>query len=141
MKFIVNKPRVIAQLLDGEVIIINFNTCFYYSLTRSAADIWIILEKNASLAEIVEGVAKSYEGSRSKIEEAVQKFVAQLEDQGLIIQSDEAVNCGFESVSVNKKGEFTDPLMQKYSDMQEMLLIDPVHEVDDSGWPNVKTNT
>ena len=24
----------------------------------------------------------------------------------------------------------------KYTDMQELLLLDPVHEVDEAGWPN-----
>ena len=28
------------------------------------------------------------------------------------------------------------PTLQKYSDMQDLLLIDPVHEVDETGWPN-----
>lgn len=140
MRFIVNKPRVISQLLDGEIVIINFNTCFYYSLINSGADIWTIIEKNASFEEIVEALAKSYDGSLAKIEETVRKFVTELEEQGLIVRSDDAVRQkGPEgSIAVNKKRELTDPRMQKYSDMQEMLLIDPIHEVDDSGWPNVK---
>jgi hypothetical protein len=26
-------------------------------------------------------------------------------------------------------------LLNKYSDMQELLLLDPIHDVDDAGWP------
>lgn len=26
--------------------------------------------------------------------------------------------------------------LTKYTDMQELLLLDPVHEVDDEGWPS-----
>ena len=25
--------------------------------------------------------------------------------------------------------------MEKYDDMQELLLLDPIHEVDEAGWP------
>jgi hypothetical protein len=28
------------------------------------------------------------------------------------------------------------PSFEKYSDMQEMLLLDPIHEVSEVGWPH-----
>src|SRR4051794_38301552 len=28
------------------------------------------------------------------------------------------------------------PALNKYTDMQELLLLDPVHEVDEAGWPS-----
>ena len=28
--------------------------------------------------------------------------------------------------------------INKYSDMQDMLLLDPIHDVDDKGWPEPK---
>jgi hypothetical protein len=35
------------------------------------------------------------------------------------------------------KGEirFELPAMEKYGDMQDLLLSDPIHEVDEAGWP------
>ena len=32
-------------------------------------------------------------------------------------------------------GAYEKPVFQKYDDMQALLLIDPIHEVDDDGWP------
>ena len=34
--------------------------------------------------------------------------------------------------------EFTIPELHMHTDMQEFLLVDPIHEVDDSGWPHKK---
>jgi hypothetical protein len=35
--------------------------------------------------------------------------------------------------------EFQPPVLESYSDMQDILLLDPIHEVDDkAGWPNPK---
>jgi hypothetical protein len=31
---------------------------------------------------------------------------------------------------------YQEPKLGKYTDMQELLLLDPVHEVDEAGWPN-----
>jgi hypothetical protein len=33
------------------------------------------------------------------------------------------------------KPSFNPPLLNKYSDMQELLLLDPIHDVDEAGWP------
>jgi hypothetical protein len=32
---------------------------------------------------------------------------------------------------------FVAPVLDKYTDMQELLLLDPIHEVDASGWPKL----
>jgi hypothetical protein len=29
------------------------------------------------------------------------------------------------------------PALHKYNDMQDLLLLDPVHDVDETGWPNI----
>ena len=36
------------------------------------------------------------------------------------------------------KPDFQEPALQKYTDMEDLLLLDPIHEVDDTGWPNPK---
>ena len=33
---------------------------------------------------------------------------------------------------------FKPPLLKRYTDMQELLILDPIHEVDDTGWPAIK---
>jgi hypothetical protein len=27
------------------------------------------------------------------------------------------------------------PLLRKYTDMRDLLLLDPIHDVDEQGWP------
>ena len=33
---------------------------------------------------------------------------------------------------------FDAPILKRYTDQQELLLLDPIHEVDDIGWPREK---
>ncbi len=33
---------------------------------------------------------------------------------------------------------FTEPTVHTYADMQDLLLLDPIHDVDETGWPNAK---
>jgi hypothetical protein len=37
--------------------------------------------------------------------------------------------------------EFVTPCLQKYTDMEELLLIDPIHEIDEVGWPSARPPT
>ncbi len=32
--------------------------------------------------------------------------------------------------------DYEEPKLGKHTDMQELLLLDPVHEVGETGWPN-----
>ena len=38
-------------------------------------------------------------------------------------------------------GLFTTPTLEIFSDMQDILLLDPVHDVDERGWPINKNNS
>ena len=40
--------------------------------------------------------------------------------------------------AVAVKQPFEAPILNKYNDMQELLLLDPIHDVDEAGWPNTK---
>jgi hypothetical protein len=30
------------------------------------------------------------------------------------------------------------PVLEKYTDMQELLLLDPIHDVEEAGWPKAR---
>jgi hypothetical protein len=36
------------------------------------------------------------------------------------------------------RAPYAAPTLQKHTDMQDLLLLDPIHEVDETGWPSVK---
>ena len=36
------------------------------------------------------------------------------------------------------KLEFAAPVLRKYTDMQDFLLVDPIHQTTDAGWPEAR---
>ena len=46
------------------------------------------------------------------------------------------IECGAEASA--EKRPFRAPSFQRFEDMQGFLLVDPIHEVDDTGWPHIK---
>jgi hypothetical protein len=43
---------------------------------------------------------------------------------------------GAAAVAQTNGRPYSPPKLSAYTDMQELLLLDPVHEVDDAGWPS-----
>jgi hypothetical protein len=139
-RFRVNTPTVTHETIDGEAVIINLDSGNYYSLVEVGAFIWSLVEKGASATELQNLVVQTYEGNATDIDQGVQELLLQLQQENLIapIEGAEAViqmNQVPISESNHEKPRFSPPLLHKYSDMQELLLLDPIHDVDDAGWP------
>jgi Coenzyme PQQ synthesis protein D (PqqD) len=135
--FRINRPKVIDEAFDDEVVVINFDTGSYYSLSKAAADIWGMIGAGATAGEAVDALAQRYTGSRPDIEAGVESLIAELERENLIV-ADTAGRAYTKPATAAEKRAFEAPRLDKYTDMQELILLDPIHEVDETGWPNSK---
>jgi hypothetical protein len=145
VRFRINSPKVIHETIDGETVIVNLDSGNYYSLNRSGADIWSIIGTGLKVRDIIEDIAGLYSAEREVVTPSVLRFIDELQKEALIVTDDsqvgEVITEPEARVSVAEtggKGIFENPALQKYSDMQDLLLLDPIHEVDDAGWPNAK---
>ncbi|TMI76502.1 MAG: PqqD family protein [Bacillati bacterium ANGP1] len=107
-------------------------------------DIWTRID-GAMPGEIVEGLTARYETSAGDIETAVTRFLDELQREGLIVpdqaDTDEKERPGRTAAGPERPlPRFETPVLHKYSDMQDLLLLDPIHDVDDAGWPMLKSN-
>jgi len=139
-RFRVNTPTVTHETIDGEAVIINLDSGNYYSLVDVGSFIWGLVEKGASANELQDQVLQTYQGSPSDVDQGVQELLAQLQQENLIIPVNGAAEAADSTAAVplqngHEKPAFNPPLLHKYSDMQELLLLDPIHDVDDAGWP------
>jgi hypothetical protein len=139
-RFRVNSPAVIHETIDGEVVIINLNTGNYYSLDRAGATVWELLDKGLSIGEIVEMAAGRYEGSPVDMENSISELVSELQQEDLVLSND-AIRPVPHSLAIpTEKQRFEAPNLLKYTDMQDLILLDPIHEVDETGWPRRKAD-
>jgi|ERR1700754_3568178 len=136
-RFRVNTPTVTHEIIDGEAVIINLDSGNYYSLVEEGSLIWSLVEKGASASELQNAILQSYQGDAQEIDRGVQELLAQLQQENLIVPVD-GTGAALEVAPSNnnhEKPSFNPPSLNKYSDMQELLLLDPIHDVDDAGWP------
>ena len=126
------KSKIIYEVMDTEVIVIDFNTGDYYTLVNVAKQVWQFIEQQASITHIATELSQYHKRDFTETLKDLEEFTNKLLQESLIELSDpkettlqlDAHECPYAS-----------PTLQKYSDVQNILLLDPIHEVTDAGWP------
>lgn len=137
--FRVNSPTVIQETIDDEVIIANLDQGFYYSIDELGMRIWNAMLAGAPVPHVVESLGRHF-GSTAELEQDVAAFFAELQTEQLIVPADipadePAISAALAAAGLPAK--YAKPELSKYTDMQQLLLLDPIHEVDETGWPAV----
>lgn len=136
--FQINSPQVIREFFDDEAVIVNLELGIYYSLDSIGAIVWGLIEQGASNTQIVEKLSQMFKLS-TNIEKDIEEFIDLLLKEELVATTDNASLTSFDSINIDNKLTYSKPTLNKYTDMQELLLLDPIHEVDEEGWPNIKS--
>ena len=140
----VNPRKVVHQTIDGEVIIIQFDTGIYYSLAGAGAEIWALLTSGCSIDEIVSRLEQLYDADPGELRITIERLVEQLAQEDLIERGGAAAaparRPNGDGGRPTARNTFQPPVLDKFTDMQDFLLVDPIHEVDDSGWPYTKNS-
>lgn len=140
-RYRINAPMVIRQSFEDEVVIVNLESGSYYSLDRSAAEVWELLEAGCSSDRMEKILRRRHPGQDEAIAEALDPFVSELLREEILVVDGNGDGPGDEDPSDPSMKElpceeaFRAPSMTKYTDMQDLLLLDPVHEVAEGGWP------
>jgi hypothetical protein len=135
-RYRVSSPKVIRESFEGEVILVHLDTGTYYSLRGTGATLWELLAASASFSEIAGQFVSAYGVSNAVIEVDLQRFIAELLAEDLLSEELETVSApSVAPVTVGSGVAYQEPVLEKFSDMQELLLLDPVHEVGQDGWP------
>jgi hypothetical protein len=130
-------PWVTHERLDDEVIAINLETGAYFAFTGVAADCWSLVSAGLDVPGTAAAVAERYGVDIERSTGDVSQFVAKLEAAGLITGQADA-SATPESVGLpppNGPLAYAAPVVDSFEDLEDLLLLDPIHEVDEAGWP------
>jgi hypothetical protein len=139
----VDADNVLSEVIDGEVMIIDMRLGNYYSLSGVAVTIWRALSEPRRVEEVVHLVSREYSGDADEMSALIQRFVDDLVAEQLVAREagtarGAPVRPPAAEVASEPKPPFQAPVLEKFTDMQALLLVDPIHDVDVLGWPRVK---
>lgn len=132
----INQPAVIAEVIDGEAIIVNLDSGTYYSLCDSGCAVWELLVQQMTVPDVVQNLASRYSSVSSVIEAGVTALLTELLNEQLLLPAEGAPAAAPALVHADGHQPFPPPVLDKFTDMTDLLLLDPIHEVDTQGWPH-----
>ena len=131
--FEIAEPDCVAEDFGSEVVVLNSATGVYFSLTDLAAAVWRDLMVGHSVYSLISGIGRiDRQASQATID-----FIRKLEMAGLIRQRRASVPIASsaESIVLTTAGK-TGLTIQSFDDMKDLILADPIHDVDEEiGWP------
>jgi hypothetical protein len=131
--------NIAKEVFDNEVVMINIPLGRYYSVRGSAGvRVLEMLEQPVTPEEIVKNITAEYEISHEQASADVAVFLQHIENESLALESQEPVG---EVISINAavKQAYAVPALEVFDDMQELIMLDPVHDVESfKGWPQKK---
>lgn len=139
----INRPEVIDEYFEDEYVIVNLKTGAYYSLNLAGAAIWDAVTAGAGQDDVVKRLLLEFDADEQVIAAHVERLLADLVQEALIVpdsQSPAAPSGSVPAAGPATRRPFTPPLLEKFTDMQALLLLDPIHQVDDTGWPAARPN-
>jgi len=99
--------------------------------------VWHRLGAKVTVVEFLDRILPGMDG------EVAKQFQRILEKQGFafklgakVTAVDTSGNTLKATVEPAAGGTFEEPQLEKYEDLQDIILLDPVHRVDDAGWPH-----
>lgn len=129
-----NTPGVAHETVDDEVVIINLVSGDYYSCLGVAADAWRALAAGATPSEVADAISGAYEVGDADVDVCADltTFAGALVDEQLLVPR----GGDPEPLPTFGGGPYVAPVFEKFSDMADLIILDPVHDVSGQGWPH-----
>ena len=140
--FRIDPQKVIYEVIDGEAIIIQLELGNYYSLAGSGPEILELLGSGHSTDAICDVLSERHSVDRNEIDGAVANLIDQLVSERLLESNGDSPPAAAARARAPVPAQGTEgfrvPVLEKYTDMQDFLLVDPIHGVGEDGWPSPK---
>lgn len=131
----VNAEDVTHERLDGEVVAINMRTGRYYSLSGPAADVWSLIDQRRPQAEWSESLQEVYPSGEGW--PGIAQFIDRCSTAGLIRQCEASAISSPALPHDFTRASWTAPQLEEFEDLQDLILVDPIHDITALGWPHV----
>ncbi len=137
-RFRVYGAEITQGTLDGDVVVVNVRTSRSYSMYGIGAALWTLLVAGQSAEAIVDRFARSFGVTAKRAASVIDPFIAALEAEQLIrpAASDAPPGRIADDVLDGVAPPLVAPLFRQFSDLEELLLLEPIWTDAAAGWAN-----
>ena len=105
-------PKMIGDTIGSDTIVIDTDTGAYYTLTPAASELWTAAQDDSVL-----------------VRDSGSAVAFHLVNEGILLSDFSPEKYPSQDASI---------AFSKIVSMADILLADPIHEVDDDGWPKLR---
>ena len=135
MAYKIDSKNISWERVDDEVIAIQLETGRYYNLLNTSAEIWSLLAEGATIESLFAAFSKLFPGNESILIE-IESFIQECTKAKLLLIDEEIKTELIDHKILTLPETWVTPQLIEYSDLQDLILVDPIHDVEESGWPN-----
>jgi hypothetical protein len=121
----------------------NLKSGNYYSTEGIGSMLWSWIEQRNTYGQLLDLAKLTFPNVPEDLAAAVDSFIDELINHELIREAlAEDASALPEQIAlpqVTGMREFQAPVLNVYPDMKDLLLLDPIHDVDEVGWPTAKS--
>lgn len=132
------RPDVIDETFDGEAVLVHLVTGCYYALNPAASAIWSLLSTGRSATGVTAALAARHATAPAQVAPVVDAFLTELRTEQLVVVADAEADADVPSADGgDAAGPLGVPALQRFTDLQDLLMLDPIHDIDldGDGWP------
>ncbi len=134
----INEEKMFFDMADGLAVVINTGTGMYYGTGLLGSAILSALAGGVSPAKILNKV-KEQEGCPQDFAQKLEEFIGELVSKDILVPGQESGNEPDLAPEVYEEG--FDLALEEYAEIQDLLLADPIHDVDaQMGWPVLESS-
>ncbi len=134
----VDPERVMSEILDGEAVIIDLASGRYHATAGVGATVWqtISATPGVGLDQILATLGVRHTDVPDDAAEQVGRFLGQLVGAGIATEEPGAPGPEPVEPASGVVSAWSAPVLESHDDLEDLLLLDPVHEVSEVGWPH-----
>lgn len=132
--------EVVSEQYENEALAINLDSGTYYSMNGASSKVWAMISNAEPAHAIVQAFNVGTSPSSEELATAVHDFLARLVAKHLIVLREPSDSPSTGTTPEAIAGAATDGAvpsfgLEVFTDMQDLLLLDPIHDVEAEGWP------
>ena len=133
----VKDESVSMERLDGETILINFDTGQYFSFQTASADVLWLVQAGVDPAHWPAVLQAAFSGLvwDDTVDAQVPGFLDGLAEVGVIEPAPGPGGPVVELPDDYARDQWSAPSVYANDDLADLLVIDPIHDASEDGWP------
>jgi hypothetical protein len=140
--YVINAASVVSEIIDGEAIMMHQVSGDYFSADGVGGLIWQWIGEGRSRRQMLDLLEARHARAPAEMSAALDSFIADLVTHALVREAgdgDDPAPSAPSAPTAIGNADFAPPVLNVYSDMRDLLLLDPIHDVEEeAGWPMPK---